>query len=57
MTLRKTTVDNSVNYIPQSEQTESFSRDIKPNTIKKLSLARKQNRNCHKIEKNSLEIS
>ena len=44
MTLRKTTVDNSVNYIPQSEQTQSFPRDIKPNTKKKVSLPRKQNK-------------
>ena len=44
MTLRKTTVDNSVNFIPQSEQTQSFSRDIKPNTRKVVSLPRKQNK-------------
>ena len=39
MTLRKITVDNSLNYVPQSEQTQSFSRerDNKTNTIKKVS--------------------
>ena len=39
MVLRKITVDNSVRYIPKSEQTKE--RDIKPNTIKN----RKQNKN------------
>ena len=33
MTLQKITVDNSVKRIPKSEQTQSISRDIEPNTI------------------------
>ena len=41
MKLRKKTTDNSVKYIPQSEQT----RDIKPNTLKNKSLSRKQDKN------------
>ena len=41
MTLRKITIDNSVRYIPKSEQT----KDIKPKTIKAGSLSRKQNKN------------
>ena len=36
MTLRNVTIDNSVRYIPQSEQTQE--RDGKPNTIKISSL-------------------
>ena len=43
MTLRKTTVDNNIRYIPQSEKTKE--RNIKPNTIKAGSLPRKQNKN------------
>ena len=38
MTLRKVTIDNSVKYIPKSEQT----RDFKPKTMKNNSLSRKQ---------------
>ena len=44
MGLRKLTVDVSVKYIEQSEQTQSISRDIKPNIIKNKSLPRKQNK-------------
>ena len=40
MALRKITVDNSVRYIPKSEQT----RESKPKTIKAGSLPRKQNK-------------
>ena len=39
MVLRKITVDNSVRYIPKTEETKE--RDVKPNTIKN----RKQNKN------------
>ena len=42
MTLRKITVDNSVRYIPKSEQTKE--KEIKPKTIKAGSLPRKQNK-------------
>ena len=57
MVLRKITIDNSVRYIPKSEQT----REIKQNTIKKKKSeqiqpisgggkpnTRKQNKNCSK---------
>ena len=43
MALRKKTIDNSFKKIAQSEQTQG--RDIKPNTIKNISLPRKQNKN------------
>ena len=49
MTLRKTTVDDSVNYILQSERTQQ--RDIKPNTIKNISLPRKQKRKVSQNKK------
>ena len=52
MTFRKITVDISVKYIPQSEQTQE--RDSKPNTIKNNSLPRKQNKNNSQNNKNSL---
>ena len=39
MTLRKITIDNSVRYIPKSEQ----SRENKTKTVKAGSLPRKQN--------------
>ena len=42
MTIRKITIDNSVKHIPQSEQIRE--RDCKPNTIKNISLLRKQNK-------------
>ena len=51
MILRKITFDNSVRYIPKSEQT----RDIKQKMIKKKSSPRKQNKIFHKIVKNSLK--
>ena len=46
MTLRKITIDNSVRYIPKSEQT----RENKTKTIKAGSLPRKQNK---KISRNN----
>ena len=51
MTLRKITIDNSVKYIPQSEQTQE--RDSKPNTIKNNSLPRKQNK---KLSQNNKKL-
>ena len=50
MTLRKTTFDNSVRYIPKHEQTE----EIKQNTIKKKETFRKQKNIFHKTIKNTL---
>ena len=41
MVLRKITVDNSIRYIPKSEQTKE--RDSKPKKIKADSLLIKQN--------------
>ena len=49
MTLRKITTDNSVRYIPKSEQTKE--RDSKPQTIKAGSLPRKQNKNISQNSK------
>ena len=49
MALRKITIDNSVRYIPKSEQTKE--REIKPQTIKADSLPRKQNKKCSKNNK------
>ena len=43
MVLGKTTIDNSVRYIPKTEKTKE--RDSKPTTIKTGSLPRKQNKN------------
>ena len=48
MLLRKINIDNSVRYIPKSEQTKE--KNIKPKTTKAGSLPRKQNK---KISKNS----
>ena len=53
MTLRKITVDNSVRYIPKSEQTKE--RDIKPKTTKAGSLPRKQNKNISQKSKKFLK--
>ena len=53
MTLRKITIDNSVRYIPKSEQTKE--KDIKPKTTKAGSLPRKQNKNCLKNNKKFLK--
>ena len=49
MTLRKITIDNSVKYVPKSEQTKE--KEIKPKTIKAGLLPRKKN--VQKIIKNS----
>ena len=46
MTLRKITIDNSVRYIPKSEQT----REHKTKTIKAGSIPRRQNK---KISQNN----
>ena len=43
MTLGKITIDNSVRYIPKSEQTKE--KNIKPKTTKAGSLPRKHNKN------------
>ena len=43
MTLRKITIDNSVRYIPATEQTEE--KNNKQKTIKAASLPRKKNKN------------
>ena len=43
MTLRKTTIDNSVRYVPKSEQIKE--KNIKQKTIKAASLPRKKNKN------------
>ena len=42
MVLRKITIDNSVRYIPKSEQIKE--KEIKPKEIKAGSLPRKQNK-------------
>ena len=42
MTLRKIPVDNSVEQIAQSEKTQSFSSDSKPNMIENNSLPREK---------------
>ena len=51
MTFRKKTTDNSVQYIAKSEQTQSISREGKPNTIKNNSLPRKQSTNISQNKK------
>ena len=53
MTLRKITVDNSVRYIPVSEQPRE--KDIKPKKIKAGSLPRKQNKNISQNRKKFLK--
>ena len=42
MVLRKITIDDSVRYIPKTEQTKE--RESKPKTVKAGSLLRKQNK-------------
>ena len=49
MVWRKITVDNSGRYIPKSEQMKE--RDSKPNTKKKSSAPRKQNKNISQNNK------
>ena len=51
MTIRKITIDNSVRYIPKSEQTKE--REIKAKKIKAGSVPRKQNKN---ISQNSEKL-
>ena len=53
MTLRKLTIDNSVRYIPKSEQTKE--KEIKPKPIKAGSLPRKQNKNISQNSKKFLK--
>ena len=53
MTLRKITIDNSVRYIPKSEQTKE--REIKPKKIKAGSVPRKQNKNNSQNSKKFLK--
>ena len=53
MTLRKITIDNSVRYIPKSEQIKE--KNIKPKTIKAGSLPRKQNKNISQNTKKFLK--
>ena len=43
MTLRKTTVENSVRYVPKNEETKD--KNVNPKTIKAGSLPRRQNEN------------
>ena len=53
MTLRKITVNDSVNCIAQIEETQSISSegDIEPNRIKITSLPKKQNKKLSQINK------
>ena len=51
MTLRKITIDNSVRYIPTTEQIKE-----KNNKPKTASLPRKKTKTFHKIVKNLLMI-
>ena len=53
MVLRKKTIDNSVRYLPKSEQYKE--KDIKPNTIKNISSPRKQSENLSLKNKKSLK--
>ena len=53
MVLRKITIDNSVRYIPKSEQTKG--REIKSKKIKAGSVPRKQNRNISQNSKKFLK--
>ena len=53
MTLRKITIDNSVRYIPKSEQTKE--KNNKPKRIKAGSLPRKQNKNISQKSKKFLK--
>ena len=52
MTLRKTTIDNSVRYVSKSSQSKES--DVKTRTIKAGSLPRKQNKNCSRNNKKFL---
>ena len=57
MTLRKIIIVKTVNYIPQSEQIQSISkdRDSKPKTIKNNSLSRGQDKNLSQDKKKLIE--
>ena len=52
MTLRKITIDNSVRYIPATEQVKE--KNNKQETIKAASLPRKKTKNFHKTIKSFL---
>ena len=54
MTLRKITIDNSVRYVPKSEQTKE--KNYKPKTTKAGSLPRKQNKNNSQNGKKFLKM-
>ena len=59
MTLRKITIDNSVKYIPQGEQTKkqkTKERDFKSYTTKQNHFFVNGTKIFHKIIKNSLKI-
>ena len=51
MVLRKKAIDNSVRFIPESEQ----ARESKPKTIKVRSLPRKQNKKISQSNKKFLK--
>ena len=53
MTLRKITIDNSVRYVPKSEQRKE--KNYKPKTTKAGSLPRKQNKNISQNSKQFLK--
>ena len=53
MTLRKITIDNSVRYVPKSEQTKE--KTYKPKTTKAGSLPPKQNKNISQNSKKFLK--
>ena len=53
MVLRKITIDNSVKYIPKSEQTKE--KNYKPKTTKVGALPRKQNKNISQNSKKFLK--
>ena len=55
MVLKKISIDNSVRYIPKSEQPKE--RDIKSNTRKNISNPRKQNENLSRSKKFLKNIS
>ena len=52
MVLRRITINNSVGFIPKSEQTK---KEIKPKTTKAGSLPRKQNKNISQNIKKIIE--
>ena len=53
MTLRKITIDNSVRYVPKSEQTKE--KNYKPKTTNACSLPRKHNKNISQNSKTFLK--